>query len=102
MIYFCEGKRPEIKALTSRTTPTKPLPISWQSSQVVFGSSFSMHVPGVGGIHYSYLLHVRGRHQDRQPHAVMAANRDNGTRGMSQELPPYTCCSCTLSPSPLS
>jgi hypothetical protein len=30
-----------------------------------------------------------------------AANRDSGTHDMSKELP-YTCQSCTLSPSPLS
>jgi hypothetical protein len=95
-----EGKRPKIKALTSRTAPTRPLLISWQPSQVVFGSSFAMHVPGVGGIHCSYHLHVRGRHQDRQPHARTTANRDSRTHSMSKELPQYTCCSCTLSPSP--
>jgi hypothetical protein len=34
--YFCEGERPKIKALTSRTTPTRQLPTSWQPSRVVF------------------------------------------------------------------
>jgi hypothetical protein len=86
-VYFRKGKTTINQVHGIMCSPTRPLPISWQSSQIVFGSSFSMHVPGVGGIHCFYLLHVRGRHQDRQPHATTAANRDNATRGMSQELP---------------
>jgi hypothetical protein len=40
-IYFCEGKRPKIKALTSCTTPTRQLPTSWQPSRVVLGPHFT-------------------------------------------------------------
>jgi hypothetical protein len=39
-IYFREGKRREIQALTSRTTPTRQLPTSWQPSRIVLGSHF--------------------------------------------------------------
>jgi hypothetical protein len=51
-----------------------------------------MHVLGVGGVHYSNHLHVKKRHQGRQPHAAIAANKDSGTHDMSEELPLHLLC----------
>jgi hypothetical protein len=45
---------------------------------------------GNGSIHCSCYIRMKGRHQDRQLHATVAANRDSGTCCVRRRLSPRT------------
>jgi hypothetical protein len=106
-IYFYEGKRLKkprgiLRFISVReTSRNQGSHLTYNTNQATsdklaallssFGPSFPMHVPGIGGIHCSCHMRMKGRHQDRQPHATTAANRHSRTHSMSEELPPNTC-----------
>jgi hypothetical protein len=109
--HFCEGKRSKIKALTSRTTPTMPLPTSWQPSRVVLGPHFTSMCQVLEAFVAPATSMWRGDTRtgnhtwQQQPEGT----KGGGTRCMRRKLPPvyllnmhtlsFSLHSCNLLPS---